>query len=96
MSTRDSRIDMGLQRLVRSHSSATEAEIGQALATSESFRTLCADLRACSRALARWRRIDSAEARERVDEYTELLAELTVEIRSMLAERDLAGLERED
>lgn len=93
MSTRDSRIDTGLQRLVCSHSGATEAEVRQALATSEPFRSLCADLRACSRALARWRKVDSAEAHERVDEYTELLAELTSEICSMLVQRDLAGFE---
>ncbi|MBK5097467.1 MAG: hypothetical protein JJE01_06770 [Gemmatimonadetes bacterium] len=96
MNSRAPRIDTGLLRLVRSHSDATEAAIGRALETSEPFRSLCSDLRACSRALTHWRKTDSDEARRRVDEYTDLLAELTSEIRLMLAEQECAGRRSED
>ncbi len=96
MNTKDVHIDRGLLTLVRSHLKASDGAIEDAFETSESFRSLCADLRTCSRALAHWQRSDSEEARCRVDEYTGLLTELTAEIRLMLAERDCAGHGSED
>jgi len=96
MNTEGVHIDRALLTLVRRHSNATDEEIESAFVSSGSFRSLCADLRACSRALTRWRRTNSEEGRCRVDEYSRLLTELTAEIHLMLAERDCAGPGRED
>jgi len=61
-----------------------ERAVERAFAASESFRGLCRDYLACATALARWQESDSAEARLRVKEYSDLLAELTQEIQERL------------
>ena len=62
-----------------------EAEIERAFRTSESFRGLCTDYLACATALARWRESTAEEAALRVQEYSELLRELTKEIQARLS-----------
>jgi hypothetical protein len=51
---------------------------------SESFRTLCEDLRLCTEALSRWRESDTPAAAERLAEYTEWEMELEQEIEQWL------------
>lgn len=63
-----------------------EALIEDAYRTSPSFRDLCQDYRNCTLALERWRRQSGDEPSQRAKEYAELLAELTVEVRSWLDE----------
>ncbi|MGW8282255.1 MAG: hypothetical protein ACWGON_03040 [Gemmatimonadota bacterium] len=96
MNTEDVHIDGALLTLVKKYSNATDDDIESAFESSRSFRSLCFDLRACSRALARWQRSDSEEAWCRVDEYSGLLTGLTAEIHLMLAERDCARPGHED
>jgi hypothetical protein len=45
---------------------------------------LCRDYLACATVLARWQEAESSDARLRVEEYAQLLAELTQEIHSQL------------
>ena len=49
-----------------------------------SFRDLCRDYRTCLTALHRWKQLEDPESARRRQEYTELLAELTSEIRTWL------------
>jgi len=85
MTTPRPAIDAGLLRLVRGRAGGTDESIRSAFESNETFRSLCADLRTCARALARWQRSDSAEAPGRVEEYAGLLEDLTQEIRQLLS-----------
>lgn len=83
---RSSTIDARVLGLVRSRTGGTDTEIVRAFETSETFRSLCADLGTCFRALARWQYSDAPEAPHRVAEYGGLIDELASEIRNLLAE----------
>jgi hypothetical protein len=61
-----------------------EKVIEWTFASCPSFRALCGDYVACSRALARCRHPGSKEACIREAEYSELLQELAVEIETRL------------
>ena len=64
-----------------------------------SFRSLCAEYLACTRALAYWQESDAEEADRRAAEYSELIEQLTGEIQARLcaAERaETAGSEAEN
>lgn len=51
---------------------------------SESFRSLCEDFCTCAEALDRWKSSDAPTAPERVEEYTQSLRELELEIEEWL------------
>ena len=68
-----------------------EQEVERAFAASESFRGLCRDYLACAMALTRWRGSTAAETPLRVREYSEMLAELTIEIEARLSQFSDAG-----
>lgn len=62
----------------------SELAIERAFVASESFRGLCRDYLACATVLARWQESESQEAPIRVQEYADLLEELTKEIHALL------------
>jgi hypothetical protein len=84
-------IDAQLLELVRSRSGGTDAQVVRAFETLEAFRSLCADLRTCARALERWQASDAQEAPDRVVEYAGLMDDLASEIRELLSEGDRSG-----
>ena len=57
-----------------------EPAVERAFAASETFRGLCEDYVACVAALERWQDSRAEGARARVQEYSELLGELTKEM----------------
>ena len=63
-------------------------DLERAFERSGAFRGLCRDYLTCLAALGRWRDVDSAEARARAAEYSELLVELAQEIETQLRPRD--------
>ncbi len=69
---------------IKSRFTGREGAVEHAFETSESFRGLCRDYLACTAALIRWREGGSEETRLRSSEYSELLAELTLEIEACL------------
>jgi transposase-like protein len=70
--------------------------IERAFKSSESFRAVCRDYQDCARALSRWRKSASEEARLREAEYSELLLELTAEIEARLQAVGSIGDTRSD
>jgi hypothetical protein len=58
--------------------------VERAFETSESFRGLCRDFIACAATLGRWCESRAQDAPLRVQEYSELLGELTREIEERL------------
>ena len=62
------------------------ALIERAYRNSPSFRDLCQDYRNCAVALDRWIQLAGDEPAQRVEEYTELLAELAAEVESWIVE----------
>lgn len=72
------------RELVVSRFPGRTRSIARELERSESFRTLCEDLRSCTRALERWRQSDAHAAPERVSEYEQCLSELEQEIEEWL------------
>lgn len=70
--------------LIRSSFPGQDTTVERALRDVESFRALCEDYRECSAALDRWEQRKGAEAAQRREEYTQLLAELDEEIRTRL------------
>jgi hypothetical protein len=71
------------QSLITRASPGREPLIERLYRESGSFRDLCGDCRKCASALERWRRSGGVPA-PRVDEYAELLDELTEEIEAWL------------
>jgi hypothetical protein len=71
------------QTLVKRAFPGREPLIERVYRESGSFRDLCGDYRKCASVLERWRRSGGVPS-PRVDEYTELLDELTEEIEAWL------------
>jgi hypothetical protein len=59
-------------------------EVEQAFNGSAAFRGLCRDYLSCFAGLERWRESQSGDAPARLAEYSQLLAELTMEIDARL------------
>lgn len=74
--------------MIRHRFPGAEAALGSAFKASESFRGLCGDYLACAATLARWQESEAEDARLRVQEYSELLDELTREIEARLRSED--------
>jgi hypothetical protein len=72
--------------LVKARFPGREELIVTAYWRDETFRSLCEDYRDCFVALDNWRRKESAEAGSRRIEYTQLLEELSEEIRDRMGE----------
>ena len=62
------------------------AAVAHMYADSGSFRTLCQDYATCLAALEGWRASEALEAATRLEEYEELLGELSDEIETRLDE----------
>lgn len=74
--------------MIKHRFAGREAALDRAFETSESFRGLCGDYLACAATLARWQESEARDARLRVEEYSELLDELTREIEARLRSDD--------
>jgi len=70
--------------MIKNRFGGSEAAIDRAFETSESFRGLCRDYLACAATLVGWQESGAENARLRVQEYSELLDELTREIETRL------------
>jgi hypothetical protein len=70
--------------MVKRQFAGEEPAVERAFETSESFRGLCRDFVACAATLGRWRESRAQDAPLRVQEYSELLGELTREIEEQL------------
>jgi hypothetical protein len=70
--------------LIRGRLPDLDQRVEAAFRENRSFRDLCRDYRTCFTALHRWKQLEDPEAARRRQEYTELLAELTSEIRTWL------------
>ena len=70
--------------MIKRRFGGAEATVEHAFETSASFRGLCRDYLDCAATLARWQESGDEDARLRVREYSELLAELTEEIETRL------------
>lgn len=71
--------------MIKRRFAGRDTDVERAYETSASFRGLCTDYLACATALARWQESTAEEAPPRVQEYSELLRELTKEIQACLS-----------
>jgi hypothetical protein len=70
--------------MIKHRFAGAQVAVERAFETSESFRGLCRDYLACAATLARWHDSEAENAPLRVQEYSELLGELTREIEERL------------
>jgi hypothetical protein len=70
--------------MIKRRFTGAESAVERAFETSESFRGLCRDFIACAATLGRWSESRAEDAPLRVQEYSELLGELTREIEERL------------
>ena len=81
-------IDAGLLRLLRIRTGAPSVTIVSAFESSAAFRSLCADVRACARALRRFEATGGDQAADRAAEYGRLMEALVEEVREVLEGSD--------
>ena len=70
--------------MIKRRFAGSEPAVERAFETSESFRGLCRDFLDCAATLGRWRESGADDAPLRVQEYSDLLDELTREIEARL------------
>ena len=71
-------------------------EIERAHEESSDFRSVCADLLACDRALVHWSKVNTGDGRSRKEEYGELLDSLKQEVLDWLVAHGLLRDKGED
>jgi hypothetical protein len=74
--------------VIKHRFAGAKGAVERAFVTSESFRGLCRDYLACAATLARWQGSEAENAPLRVQEYSELLGELTREIEERLRDQE--------